>query len=463
MEPRGVCPRRFGQPEEGELRPQLLDRFGLYTEIRTAADLETRRDHQPARSLRPRPRRILRPLDQDRRAFVVAHTRAKRRPKSSTLDGNRARLAELCQRSCRWTQGRVTIARARVALAAFETGVSRLRKTCAAWPRGSHTGCDATRSNNGRQRTDRTGHRRTLRRGRRHTRTTIPLRATRGNVSRKKSPPDETDGNDNGGGCKRALRRAAKTQGAKQTRTTTDERPHPRKRNAPCLRSIHVSRRISLTSALRVKRSVPVNLACEASGQHAEECEPRGGRYSRAVAVRTDDFKMRSMPPCACGDVSEFRRRKSEGRGFSRRKIFVTSVQPPAGRSIFSPLTLRAAWRSIASRRRRALARLLRQSISTRPRSLVTFREREGRVCSLPANLARWQNACSSASRGRGDALLRLAARTRSSAARARQGTSESSCSLHGRRANVPRGADRRRPPTRATKSKAKWRNSSWP
>ncbi len=40
-------PARFvligsGNPEEGELRPQLLDRFGLSVEVRTPADLETR-------------------------------------------------------------------------------------------------------------------------------------------------------------------------------------------------------------------------------------------------------------------------------------------------------------------------------------------------------------------------------------------------------------------------------------
>ena len=31
-----------GNPEEGELRPQLLDRFGLSVEVRTPTDLETR-------------------------------------------------------------------------------------------------------------------------------------------------------------------------------------------------------------------------------------------------------------------------------------------------------------------------------------------------------------------------------------------------------------------------------------
>jgi magnesium chelatase subunit I len=40
-------PARFvligsGNPEEGELRPQLLDRFGLSVEVRTPTDLETR-------------------------------------------------------------------------------------------------------------------------------------------------------------------------------------------------------------------------------------------------------------------------------------------------------------------------------------------------------------------------------------------------------------------------------------
>ena len=40
-------PARFvligtGNPEEGELRPQLLDRFGLSVEVRTPSDIETR-------------------------------------------------------------------------------------------------------------------------------------------------------------------------------------------------------------------------------------------------------------------------------------------------------------------------------------------------------------------------------------------------------------------------------------
>ena len=50
MEREGISikhPARFvlvgsGNPEEGELRPQLLDRFGMHAEIRTVRDPETR-------------------------------------------------------------------------------------------------------------------------------------------------------------------------------------------------------------------------------------------------------------------------------------------------------------------------------------------------------------------------------------------------------------------------------------
>jgi magnesium chelatase subunit I len=54
-------PARFvligsGNPEEGELRPQLLDRFGLSVEVRTPDDLaDPHRGRAPARRVRARP------------------------------------------------------------------------------------------------------------------------------------------------------------------------------------------------------------------------------------------------------------------------------------------------------------------------------------------------------------------------------------------------------------------------
>ena len=54
-------PARFvlvgsGNPEEGELRPQLLDRFGLSVEVRTPTDLaDARRGRAAARRVRARP------------------------------------------------------------------------------------------------------------------------------------------------------------------------------------------------------------------------------------------------------------------------------------------------------------------------------------------------------------------------------------------------------------------------
>ena len=57
-------PARFvlvgsGNPEEGELRPQLLDRFGLSVEVRTPSDPgRPRRGRAAPRRLRPRPARL---------------------------------------------------------------------------------------------------------------------------------------------------------------------------------------------------------------------------------------------------------------------------------------------------------------------------------------------------------------------------------------------------------------------
>jgi magnesium chelatase subunit I len=121
-------PARFvlvgsGNPEEGELRPQLLDRFGLYTQITTITDLEqrveivTRREH----------------FDDDPPAFQTAQfveqgklrrrlARAKKVIANIEIDHQLLRqIAALCL-SLRIDghRGELTIARASRALAAFE-------------------------------------------------------------------------------------------------------------------------------------------------------------------------------------------------------------------------------------------------------------------------------------------------------------------------------------------------------
>jgi magnesium chelatase subunit D len=121
-------PARFrlvgsANPEEGELRPQLLDRFGLCVEVETERDLERRVqivEHREA-------------FDEDPAAFNAAQAaeQARLRRRVVRAAGRFAgvkvprallrQIAELCQRlGVDGHRGEITVARAARALAAFE-------------------------------------------------------------------------------------------------------------------------------------------------------------------------------------------------------------------------------------------------------------------------------------------------------------------------------------------------------
>jgi magnesium chelatase subunit D len=110
-------------PEEGELRPQLLDRFGLCAEVETVRDLDSRVLIVERREA----------FESDPEAFLAAHadeqerlrrrvTRAARAYTSVTIPRALLRsIAELCLRLCvDGHRGEITVARAARALAAFE-------------------------------------------------------------------------------------------------------------------------------------------------------------------------------------------------------------------------------------------------------------------------------------------------------------------------------------------------------
>ena len=121
-------PARFvlvgsGNPEEGELRPQLLDRFGLYTQITTITDLEERVEIVERRER----------FDDAPLAFRAANaneqgklrrriTRAKKLLARVEIDRELLMLiAQLCvSLKVDGHRGELTIARAALALAAFE-------------------------------------------------------------------------------------------------------------------------------------------------------------------------------------------------------------------------------------------------------------------------------------------------------------------------------------------------------
>ena len=121
-------PARFvlvgsGNPEEGELRPQLLDRFGLSVEVRTPTDIATR-----VEVVRRRDR-----FERDPEAFVAQWQKdeeklrrriVKARERVATVEAGDAALesaAKLCMAlGTDGLRGELTLIRAARALAAFE-------------------------------------------------------------------------------------------------------------------------------------------------------------------------------------------------------------------------------------------------------------------------------------------------------------------------------------------------------
>src|SRR5437763_829787 len=121
-------PSRFrlvgsGNPEEGELRPQLLDRFGLCAEVETVGDLDSRVlivEHRES-------------FDRDPQGFIASRREEQTRLRKRVLRAARnyedvvvprpllRTIAELCVRlGVDGHRGEIAIARAARALAAFE-------------------------------------------------------------------------------------------------------------------------------------------------------------------------------------------------------------------------------------------------------------------------------------------------------------------------------------------------------
>jgi magnesium chelatase subunit I len=121
-------PARFvlvgsGNPEEGELRPQLLDRFGLSVEVKSPKDIDTRIEVIKRRDA----------FDQDRAKFVKSWAKSdeairksitaarKRLPKIRTSDAILKDCAALClELGSDGLRGELTLLRAARAQAAFE-------------------------------------------------------------------------------------------------------------------------------------------------------------------------------------------------------------------------------------------------------------------------------------------------------------------------------------------------------
>ena len=122
-------PARFvlvgsGNPEEGELRPQLLDRFGLFTQIETITDLDQRVEIVQRREQFERdPASFIARWEREQAVIRERIIRAKKlHPRVAIDRGLLVRVAELCLKlKVDGHRGELTIARASRALAALES------------------------------------------------------------------------------------------------------------------------------------------------------------------------------------------------------------------------------------------------------------------------------------------------------------------------------------------------------
>jgi magnesium chelatase subunit D len=121
-------PARFrlvgsGNPEEGELRPQLLDRFGLHVEIKTATNLDERVAIVEQReSFEQDPVKFRARVESEQESLRRRLAHAQKKLHQVKLPRELLRhIAELCQQlRIDGHRGELTIARAARALAAFE-------------------------------------------------------------------------------------------------------------------------------------------------------------------------------------------------------------------------------------------------------------------------------------------------------------------------------------------------------
>ena len=121
-------PARFrlvgsGNPEEGELRPQLLDRFGLHVEIRTTTDLDERvRVVEQREAFERDPLQFRAQAESEQESLRRQLARARKKLNQVELSRELLRrIAELCQQlKVDGHRGELAIARAARALAALE-------------------------------------------------------------------------------------------------------------------------------------------------------------------------------------------------------------------------------------------------------------------------------------------------------------------------------------------------------
>ncbi|MDX6271609.1 MAG: magnesium chelatase subunit [Acidobacteriota bacterium] len=371
-----------GNPEEGELRPQLLDRFGLYAEIRTAADLEERVEIVTRREA----------FDLDAASFCAAweseQARLRRRLiraraafKSVRLSTALVRgVAELCMRlGVDGHRGELTIARAARALAAFESRKEVLQKDVrrvAAMALRHRLRRDPLEQTSGGSELEQAAQE--LFGAGDEAEAAEPDATGTPQRPPKKTPPDETGGN-NGGSERRDPRR---TDDARASQAKGEERP------APPL-DARLPDTFDEKSGINNSPAASTSRARRRANSQSTQTHTRG-RYTRAVARRADDLKIALDATLRVAAASQWSRRRDTTpvraievetadlryKHFSRRAgtLFIFAVDTSGSMAL-----------NRIAQAKGALARLLRESYVNRDRvALITFRERAARVLLQP-------------------------------------------------------------------------------
>ena len=404
-----VHPSRFvlvgsGNPEEGELRPQLLDRFGLYTEVRGVASTDERVEIVERReAFEHNPSEFLARVEGEQGRLRRRLVRARALFASVEMPRPLVRLiAELCVRlKVDGHRGELTLARAARALAAFE----------------------------GRRTATETDVRRVAAMSLRHRLRRDPLEQTSGGSRIGQALEELSGSSDAGGGAQASKQTAAKESSARGSEVATGKitgkgdgengqvenaeartsssawdsspandrrdaqgREQPGARgeelNAPPVDAslpegaLEGNKRLEKPRATASKASKPVR---GGSGAQAR-IEASGGRYARAVSMRTRaarvafDATLRAAAP-----LQVSRRRQSN----SPRLLLLASddlrfkqLRRKTGTLFILAVDTSG---SMAANRigqaKGALAHLLRRSYIRRDRdALITFREREARL-----------------------------------------------------------------------------------
>ncbi len=404
-------PARFvlagsGNPEEGELRPQLLDRFGLYTEVRTATGLDERvRIVEQREAFDRDPQAFLRAAEPEQVSLRRRLTRAKSRASAVEMPLSLLRLiAELCVRlNVDGHRGEITITRAARALAAFEgrkKATAEDVRRVAAMSLRHRLRRDPLEQGNGGARIDESveelfGDGQTIEKAsdknapQSHAAQSLSNKSEKETgdeaaSKRKQSEALESDSQrEQKREAKRETKRETNAQGVERNAPTADTRLPDDALNLKSARAnTERNRRDSLRSRTHSRSTVE---AARGRYTHATESKPAGGRIALDATLRMTaprQFKRLHMSPApavqvAAADLRYKRLRRKSGT------LYILAVDTSGSMAV-----------NRINQAKAALVHLLRESYIKRDRlALVSFREQDAQLllapCAAPARAKR--------------------------------------------------------------------------